>query len=374
MRIGMVTHNFRKGGGHARVNYEIARRLLASGHQTTLVACDVSPDLHRHRGLTWIPVSESALPTQLARGLVFATRSARWLRKHRGDVDVLHVNGYVTDVGGDLNTAHFVHGAWLRSPLHTVRIRRDPYGVYQWLYTALHARLELTAYLEATSVVAVSERVRRQLIGIGVPAARIRVVLNGVDLSEFHPGRADRRDMGLPPDVPLGVFVGDITLPLKNLDTVLRALRATPDLHLAVVGSTERSPYPLLSRRLGVADRVHFLGFRRDVAEIMRCCDMFVFPSRSEACPLVLFEALASGLPVVVAATVGASEIVTSECGYVIDDPNDVRSLSTVLAEMCGDPSRRLQMAGAARAVAEHYSWDVTCNAYLALYEELASR
>jgi hypothetical protein len=59
--------------------------------------------------------------------------------------------------------------------------------------------------------------------------------------------------------------------------------------------------------RLNVSDHVHFLGYRRDIPDLMRTANIFVFPSRYEACPLVLLEAMASGLPIVTAQTAGGS-------------------------------------------------------------------
>src|SRR5262249_1149061 len=160
-----------------------------------------------------------------------------------------------------------------------------------------------------------------------------------------------------PDNGSLGLFVGDIRTPLKNLDTVLRALVDVPHVHLAVAGGVERSPYPALAFDLGLADRVHFLGFRSDVAELMRAVDMFVFPSRAEACPLVMLEAMASGLPIIIASTVGAKELVEGKCGYVLDDPNNVQALASAIQTLADNRDCRAEMGEAARAVAEQHTW-----------------
>ncbi|WP_216455264.1 glycosyltransferase family 4 protein, partial [Arcanobacterium phocae] len=158
-------------------------------------------------------------------------------------------------------------------------------------------------------------------------------------------------------DVPLALFVGDIRTNRKNLDTVLRALVGVPDLHLAVGGSIAGSPYPALAERLGVSDRVHFLDFRRDVADLMKAADLFVFPSRYEACTLVLLEAMASGLPAITAISAGGSEIVTPDCGVVLTDSEDVGALTRAMAELARDPERRERMGRRAREIAEQHSW-----------------
>src|SRR5690606_25250574 len=110
---------------------------------------------------------------------------------------------------------------------------------------------------------------------------------------------------GLPDAVPLALFVGDIQSSIKNLDAGLAALVQVPGLHLAVAGRIGTSPYPAMAEGLGVQDRVHFLDFRSDIADLMRAADFFVLVSRRDSCPLVLIEAVSSGLPVVTARTVG---------------------------------------------------------------------
>ncbi len=365
MKIAIVTHKFGKGDGQGRVNFEIACEALRQGHHLTLLATEVAAELRQHPAVTWVPVPVHGWPTALLKGQVFAAKSARWLRAHRRAVDVVQVNGFITWARSDVNAVHFVHSAWGKSPVHTGRLRRGPYGLYQKLYTALNARLERWAFRHAGTVVAVSERVKHELIAIGVPDERIQVILNGVDLTEFAPGPAPREALELPDGVPLALFAGDIRTPRKNLDTTLKALVSVPDLHLAVAGSTEGSPYPVLCTALGLTGRVHFLGFRRDMAALMRATDFFVFPSRYEACSLVLLEALASGLPVITAATAGGAEVVTPDCGIVLPGPNDVSALAAAMQALTQDHERRQQMSRAARAVAEGHSWAGMAGAYL---------
>jgi glycosyltransferase involved in cell wall biosynthesis len=222
-------------------------------------------------------------------------------------------------------------------------------------------------------MVAVSTKVRDELTALGLSRDRIHVIHNGVDLHDFSPGCVERSALGLPPDVVLGLFAGGIGTPRKNLDTVLRALQSVPELHLAVLGPTEGSPYPVLARRLGVADRAHFLGYRTDVPDLMRTADLLAFPSRYEACSLVLLEALASGLPIVTAETAGGAELVDANCGFVLPDPDDTQALAAVLQQLVASPALRADMGRAARAVAEHHSWDRMAERYLSLFATLAS-
>jgi len=379
MKLCIVTHKIKKGDGQGRVNYEVAQEAIRRGHQLTLLASEVAPELEDNSQVNWIRIPVKGYPTEFVRNFIFAQKSADWLRQHRSEIDLVKVNGAINLAAADVNAVHFVHSSWLRSPVHISRNRRDLYGFYQWLFTAFNARWEKQAFQKAQVVVAVSEKVAQELVNIGVPRSRIRVIINGVDLEEFAPGpsvgvarRRHRQKLGLPENVTLALFAGDIRTPRKNLDTVLHALAKVPDLHLVVVGHTQGSPFPELAASLGLSDRVHFVGFRRDIPQIMQAVDLFVFPSRYEACSLVLLEALSSGLPVITATATGGGELVTPECGIVLSDSDDIDALAVALMSLVSDRALIQQMGKAARSVAEKHSWTTMAQTYVDLFEELS--
>lgn len=371
MKLCIVTPYVMKGDGQGRANYEIVWEAIRRGHRVTLLARSVSPDLQRHPQVQWVHIAVKQFPTELLREQIFSWKSARWLQQHRSEFDLVQVYGAVTSAPGDINTVQFVHRGWLQSPAHTARIRRDYYGAYQWVYSRLNAYLEKPALRQAKVVIAVSQKIRQELIDLGIAPEKIQVILNGVDLQEFFPGEADRRQLGLPEQVPLAVFVGDIRTSRKNLDTVLQALVSVPALHLAVLGSLAGSPYPQLATKLELDGRVHFLDFRRDVAAVMRAADLFVFPSRYEACTLALLEAMASGLPVVTADSTGGAEIVSPDCGAVLPDSEDSQALAQILEQLVNQPDQRRQLGQAARLIAEQHSWASKAQAYVDLFEDV---
>jgi glycosyltransferase involved in cell wall biosynthesis len=106
----------------------------------------------------------------------------------------------------------------------------------------------------------------------------------------------------------------------------------------------------------------------------MRAADVLVFPSRYEACSLVILEALASGLPVITARTAGGAEFVTPACGVVLDDPEDSRGLAEALRSLATEPQTRAAMGLAARRIAHGRSWEAMADEYLELYEESNKR
>lgn len=375
MRVAIVTHVVRHNDGQGRVNHEIARAALDEGFEVTLVASHVAPELLAHPRVKWVPVQPSrAWPTNLLRQQVFAVKSALWLRRHRSEYDVLHVNGFITWARADVNTAHFVHGGWGRSKYYPFGLTGGVWSAYQYVYTRANAVLERWAYRRSRVIAAVSRKVADEIIASGGdPVERLDVIYNGVDTRGFASAGADRAKFELPEDKFFLLFVGDLRTPRKNLGTVLHALKQLPErVHLAVAGYLPGSPYPELARELGIGSRVHFLGLVREMPVLMRSVDAYVFPSRYEAMSLSLLEAMAAGLPVVTAQTAGGAEIITPDCGIVLDDPDEVPALANAILQLANDTPRRRAMGEAAAQLAGEFGWARMAAQYIALYRELA--
>jgi glycosyltransferase involved in cell wall biosynthesis len=367
----IVTHRCQPNDGQGRVNYEIVKAALKAGWRVTFLGSELADDLAAASGLEWVRIARSRLPGNLLRYQLFALKSAVWLRRNGERFDVIHVNGFITWHDADVNTAHFVHSGWLRSRYFPYHRPRRPYAVYQLLFTRLNALLERMAFKRAGVVVAVSPKIAVELSAAGVPGRQIATICNGVDLAEFHPGSTARTLFSLPETSVLFLFAGDIRMPRKNLQTVLQALVLAPGLHLAVAGGLAASPYPALAAKLGVADRVYFLGAIVEMAKLMRAVDVFVLPSRYDPLGLVVLEAMASGLPVVTAQSVGAAELLAGG-GRVLDDPDDAATLAAWMCELANDAGLRQRMGAAAHEAAAPYAWQNMTDKYLRLYEDIA--
>ncbi|OTP65591.1 glycosyltransferase family 4 protein [Caballeronia sordidicola] len=379
MKIAIVTHVVRHNDGQGRVNYEIARAALAEGHQVTLLASHVAPELASETRLRWVAIKVGRFwPTKLFKQQVFALKTALWLKKHKKDYDVLHVNGFISWTKADVNTAHFVHGGWLRSPYYPFKLTSGLWSAYQVVYSHVNAKLEHWAYQRSKIIAAVSEKVAVEIRANGTESGRIEVVYNGVDTTAFTAARrtgSDRAQFQLPDDACLLLFVGDLRTPRKNLDTVLKALlELPPSVHLAVAGYIPGSPYPDEAKALGIGDRVHFLGLVKNMPTLMHSVDAFVFPSRYEAMSLSLLEALAAGLPVITAKTAGGAEIIGTDCGIVLDDPDDATALAGAVMKLADAPELRREMGVAARQLADQFGWARMARRYLDLYRGFANQ
>jgi glycosyltransferase involved in cell wall biosynthesis len=204
-------------------------------------------------------------------------------------------------------------------------------------------------------LVAVSGAVADELIELHVaPRERFTVVPLGLELDRFlavAPGDGDavRTALGLQPDDVLLTTVGRL-VPIKRLDVLLEAFaRAGGALHLAVVGDGElRADLEAQADRLGIADRVTFLGFRTDLDAIQAATDVAVLSSDNEGTPVALIEAAAAATPAVATRVGGVADVVRPDTGRLVD-AGDADGMAAALTELAGDPELRARLGAAAR-------------------------
>lgn len=204
-------------------------------------------------------------------------------------------------------------------------------------------------------------------------AGRLHLVPNGVDLERFQPPAGDPVRSGL-----LFVSVLDDFHDYKGLSVLLAALVGVPGALLRVVGDGPgRAQWEKQAAELGLTDRVSWEGAVPDAALIAlyRSSAVFVLPSRTAdhegGSSLVALEAMASGLPVVLADGVGdlAQQAETAGAGLAVRS-NDVTGLTAALLRLVTDPAAAAGMGRAARRHVEaHHSWEVACAAITALYQ-----
>jgi glycosyltransferase involved in cell wall biosynthesis len=216
----------------------------------------------------------------------------------------------------------------------------------------------------------------------GFAARRIEVIENGIDISRYQPvsDRGElRRRLGLDPARRYVVCVARFH-PVKDHATLLWAFAAVakhrPDVELLLAGDGPlRGELELLTGELGVSGRVHFLGVRGDVPDVLRAADVFALTSVSEAASLTLLEAMASNLPVVVTNVGGNPEIVRDGVEGWLVPRGDAAAAAGALGRLLDDPPQRMTMGRAGRArVEERYLLQRTIDSYYNLYRRLAGR
>lgn len=322
---------------------------------------DLAEEL-RSRGWEVVPVGPAAgnpwLATQFRdRGFVTETfrlrgpidwRCARDLAAtlRRRQVDVVHSHEFTMAVYGT------VAAAMIGRP-HVITFHGS-----QTMTRAWRRRVAVRMALGRAIGVAVSAATRAQLAtDLGIPAARLHVVINGVPIREGRPD-AVRAELGIAPDDVVILAVGNLD-PRKGHRRLLEALVSLRDAGLAVPwrlviaggrGGPELGPLESLAREREVAGRVHILQHRNDIPDLLAAAHVFAMPSLWEGLPLALLEAMLAGKPVVASRTSGIPEAVDDGVEGLLVPPGDVPALATALRAVLEDPARRQRMARAARA------------------------
>ena len=212
-----------------------------------------------------------------------------------------------------------------------------------------------------------------------VPESRLVTIENGVVIPQNLPDReAARRTLGLAPETPVVVTVGRLARQ-KALDCFLRAaarvIRVVSGATFLVAGDGPlRAQLHALAERLGIADRVQFLGFRSDVPLILRAADIFALFSRWEGLPLTILEAMAAERPVVATAVDGNVEAVQHGRTGLISPAEDVDQFATNLTTLLRAPDRAREMGSAGRRfVEERFGVERMARQLSDLYQRLDS-
>ena len=199
------------------------------------------------------------------------------------------------------------------------------------------------------ALVAVAPQVRDALLdlGIGRPE-QFHLIPLGLDLEAFRavsgPTGALRRHIGVPPGAPLVGAAGRL-VPIKDVATLLDAVRLLPAVHLAVLGDGELRPaLEERCRHLRISERVHFTGWWADMPAAMADLDVVALTSRNEGTPVSLIEALAAGRPVVATDVGGVRFVVRDGVTGCLAPAGDAVGIAGLLERLLADPLLRRRM------------------------------
>jgi glycosyltransferase involved in cell wall biosynthesis len=223
----------------------------------------------------------------------------------------------------------------------------------------------------AAGMITVAHALKDDLVRVGVPAERIEVLRNGVDLQLFRPidREAGRRRLGLTRMTLLSV--GHL-VPRKSHDLVIQALRRLPEMDVIIIGDgPERAALGALAWESGVGDRVRFAGAvaQEELRQYYGAADALVLASSREGWANVLLESMACGTPVVASNVGGTAEVVAApEAGVLLAERTPEALAEAVRGLFARYPDR-----GATRRYAEGFSWAETTAGQLRLFSRILS-
>ncbi|SFF84401.1 Glycosyltransferase involved in cell wall bisynthesis [Novosphingobium sp. CF614] len=229
---------------------------------------------------------------------------------------------------------------------------------------------------QAAGLLAVSQALRQDMIDLGMPAERIGVHYTGLDREKFHPvERGAARalvsampNLGIWPEGPLLVTPGAL-IPRKSQRLVIEALAHLPDARLALAGVGEdEANLRALAKRLGLSERVHFLGLvGHDLLPHVLCAaDVLVLPSASEGLANVWIEGLACGTPIVIPDIGGAREIVRDETAGRIA-PRTPQGIADAVAQILAAPPSQVEVA----ENVSRFSWGVNAQNIVRFWKDV---
>jgi glycosyltransferase involved in cell wall biosynthesis len=359
--VAIVMTAFHPGGTERQMT-ELIQRLDPSRFRVH-VACF-------HRTGVWLPRVEQAaaevveFPLRSFKSpqtLLAARAFVAWLRQRR--IAVVHACDRYANIFG--LPAAALAGVPLR-----IASRRELAPPDQ---TRAHRTAMRLAYRAAHRVVANSTAAAAMLEAEGVPAAKVLVISNGIDLSRFAPA------------VPAPLTGRRIIATVANLrpgkghDVLLRAFAAVvgqvPGARLRLVGSgILREPLERLAADLGVAPSIEFLGHCENVQDVLSASHLYAFPSWTEAFPNGLIEGMAAGLPVVTTATGGMVELVEHGVNGLLVPPGDAGALAAALLDLMRTPVLADRLGSTARSTIQaRYSFERMIREFDGLYGSASS-
>lgn len=349
--------------GAERLLVDLMRR--RSGRFRYVVVCLVKGGpLESEFAALGVPVVIIGRTSKFDLGMVL--RLARWMRREQ--VAVVHTHLFTADVFGRLAACL----AGVRAVLST------SHNVNGWKGRA-HRLLDRLLAGVSSRVVGCTEEVGRVLVQRDrIPARKVAVVENGVDLRRFDAVSAEgvRQEFGIAPDAMLMGVVGRLH-PQKGHEDLLQAfvrLRQLTDrkFQCLFIGEGDlRSQLEAEVARLGLGDVVRFTGLRQDVPRLLVALDVFVMPSRWEGLPMAMLEAMACGKPCVVTSVGGIPSVIDDGANGLMLPAEQPEAMAHALARMLTDEGLRRRLGATARDCAlRRYDVGRALAAYEAMYSE----
>ena len=372
LRIAVFNRTFSSTGGGAE-RYSIALvEQLSAAHEIHVFAQEID---HQWPGVTYHRVSAPLRKPRWINQLWFA--SVTWWATRRG-FDVVH--SHENTWHGEVQTVHVLPVRY-----NLFHARTGGRLLLRWIKVITSPRLLTYLGLERAryaaqcgrQVVVTSDSLRA-IMAASYPActAMVSVITPGITLPELPITPARKRQaralLGLPAEGSCLLFVGN-DYRKKGLHTLLDALAQLPaNTVLAVVGNAEHiRAFRARAEALQLGTRVFFLGSLKDVAPAYEAADCLVHPTLEDTFAMVVLEAMAHGLPVVVSGPeyCGISGLLQHGVNaMILDDPKNVGSLARAIQQTLGPQARREKLMAGAVNFARHYQWSEIASQQEAVY------
>lgn len=233
---------------------------------------------------------------------------------------------------------------------------------------------DLKYYKSTDYFTTITPKIRDYLLEQGVAADHVRHINNFAETEDVKTP-LNKEDLDTPEDATAVLVLARLHHS-KALDTLIKAIKDLPEVHVWIAGEGElRNPLEQLALDLGIEPRVHFLGWRSDRAALLQACDICVFPSRYEPFGTVFVQAWANRTPVICSRADGPAQFVRDGEDGLLFDIDDVPALTTAIQKLQNDAALRERLidAGHQRYMTE-FTRERTVQDYLKFYAEILAR
>ena len=295
------------------------------------------------------------------------------------NIDILHIHHSKVSIIGriaaliaktkSIVTVHLNPKDYLSSPSFSKTTKL-------WLFTQIDKMLNwwITDRLIFVSTSVYQYYVSKKL----APANRSRVITNGIDLKLYqNPESGDklRSAIGVLEDEVVLMFLGRLE-EQKGPDILLEAFHEIEkdlgNIKLLIVGEGPQKDKLLQQAEVaGVLDHVKFLGWREDIPDLLNTADVFILPSRYEAFPYVLLEAMASGLPCIASGVGDIPLIIQPDLNGILVPPNDAKALSKTIQLLIQNETLRRELGKTAREAVKKYPLAIALHQMMETYLEV---
>ena len=351
-RIALMLESDGPGGAETML-MQLAEELRRRGHHVVCVGPDhgcgwLGGELRRRGFTTDVFKLRQPIDRDCLRGMV------EMLRRHQ--VEIVHSHEFTMAIYG-------AAAARRLGITHVITMHGSEKVMARW-----QRRLALRlAFAASRAVVAVSRATHAHMAKVMRMAPEsILTIPNGIAFTPgFRPGV--RAELGLTDSSVLVLAVGNL-VPRKGHIFLLRALASlgTPDWHVAIAGRGDEEQRLLaFAAEAGIADRVHLLGHRGDIPDLLAAADIYAMPSLWEGLPMALLEAMFAEKAIVASRASGIPEAIDEGKEGLLADPGDESQLSEALSKLITDPAVRARLGANAKARAgRDFSSAVMTDAY----------
>jgi len=384
MKIAYVVRNYNRRGGVSGYVAELAREasLKNETHVYSASIEDADENIVKHI----IPSSSSKFLKKIKKYAwnvaveiqSFMKQSSDCISQHQ--YDIVHSQGDYSAYC-DVYTAHSCHKEWLNIARSNASGFME--GLIKSRFNPLHALILKSEYYGITrsrKVIAISQRIKQELItNYAIPQEKVVVIPNGVNTERFSvkdkqlKRKTVREKYNLKDNDVVAIFPAH-EFKRKGLSKIIDAYfeLKIDNLFLLVVGRDDPAGFYAEIAKHELKGKIIFVGEQADIEDYYLASDMMIFPTVYEPFGLVITEAMACGLPVIVSAVAGAAELITDKKdGVLLSDANDSIELAEKIKWLITNKGMSDDIGRNARITAEKYSWDIISGKTFGLYDAI---